>query len=156
MMVETGWSHHDENPLPGAASKDTIRLMYGQHVRIAQELSGRYFPWTKHQQPGHEPKHYRPHNNGTVVYRDGGFFMVVPTGMYQPVTVGPYTNYGQPCGGYGCCGSPPYCDDCQLEVELRAEEERRAYYDAITPIHDYGWRGGYDDRPQWWEYDYGF
>lgn len=81
---------------------------------------------------------------GTVVYHPNersSFSMVVPklgaNQERQPVFVGPHTFNGQPCGGYGCVGFAPYCDECEQVIQDEYESRWRDYYDGITPIG--GW-----------------
>lgn len=132
-------------PLDEAREK-SLQADNGRHAKLATDYRGIVFAWSRVQKPGYEPRHAGPPKNYSIVYSEehGGFAMVVPAGMYQPVTVGPHTNYGQPCGGYGCDGRDPMCDDCNLVAYEAYRDQWRGYYAGITPLTDYGSRYGDD------------
>lgn len=154
-MVEYGWPHDDF---------ERIYDKYGKHDSWNVPCSGHvvgmsfgdwdpYLTGPRTPPEGYEPRHAWPEKLqvGTVIY-DGvreQFAMVVPKGGpfgdRQPVFSGPHTNYGQPCGGYGCNGHNPYCDECQDEISAEHDERWAEYYADIIPIPRYGGRWG--DEP---------
>lgn len=42
-----------------------------------------------------------------------------------------FANTGQPCGGTGCAGVPPYCPDCEAEVEAFEADRWADYYSMV-------------------------
>ena len=130
-------------------TKEQVREHHGRHVRVAQTLNGLYFAWHQYQPRGYQPRHALPDGPVpvfTVFYQgpDEGFLLSIPDGGRQAVSVGPHTNYGQPCGGYGCDGIK-LCDDCNLVVEEWDRERWQEYYDQIGPLNEYRTQG-FDDH----------